>query len=185
MEKDILDELLANFTNAFDALKRELGKVRTGRANPAILDNIRVDYYGTQTPINQMAAIAVPDARLITIKPWDKSAMKQLEQALVEADLGITPQNDGEIIRLPVPALTEERRKEYAKIARNKGEDARIAVRNGRRDANEMIKGFQKDGDMSEDDAKRALEKVQAETDKAIAKVDEIIAKKEKEILEV
>jgi ribosome recycling factor len=185
MEKDILDELLANFNNAFEALKRELGKVRTGRANPAILENIRVDYYGTLTPINQMAAVAVPDARLITIKPWDKSAMKALEQALVEADLGITPQNDGELIRLPVPALTEERRKEYAKVARNKGEDARIAVRNARRDANEMLKALQKDGDMSEDDSKRALEKVQAETDKAIAKVDEMIAKKEKEILEV
>ena len=185
MEKDILDELQAAFTNTFDALKRELGKVRTGRANPAILENVRVDYYGTMTPINQMAAIAVPDARLITVKPWDKSAMKQLEQALIEADLGITPQNDGEIIRLPVPALTEERRKEYAKVSRNKGEDARIAVRNARRDANEMLKALQKDGDMSEDDVKRALEKVQVETDKAITKVDEMIAKKEKEILEV
>lgn len=185
MEKDILDELLATFTNAFDALKRELGKVRTGRANPAILENVRVDYYGTMTPISQMAAVTVPDARMIAIKPWDKSALKALEQALVEADLGINPQSDGEIIRLPVPALTEERRKEYAKVARNKGEDARIAVRNGRRDANEMLKALQKDGDMSEDEVKRALEKVQTETDKAIAKVDEMIAKKEKEILEV
>lgn len=185
MEKDILDELQASFANAFDALKRELGKVRTGRANPAILENVRVDYYGTSTPINQMAAVAVPDARLITIKPWDKSVMKQLEQALIEADLGITPQSDGEMIRLPVPPLTEERRKQYAKLARDKGEDARIAVRNGRREANDMLKALQKDGDMSEDDVKRALEKVQAETDKAIAKVDEMIAKKEKEILEV
>lgn len=185
MEKDILDELQAAFTAAFEALKRELGKVRTGRANPAILENVRVDYYGTSTPINQMAAVAVPDARLITIKPWDKSALKQLEQALMEADLGITPQNDGEMIRLPVPPLTEERRKQYAKLARDKGEDARIAVRNGRREANDMLKALQKDGDMSEDDVKRALEKVQAETDKGIAKVDEMIAKKEKEILEV
>src|SRR5262249_15845164 len=109
MEKEIIDELMAGFNNAYDALKRELGKVRTGRANPAILDNIRVEYYGTQTPINQMAAVQVPDARLITIKPWDKSALKQIEQALVAADIGITPQNDGEIIRLPIPALTEER----------------------------------------------------------------------------
>lgn len=185
MEKDILDELQAAFDKAIDSLKRELSKVRTGRANPAILDGIRADYYGTPTPLQQMAAIAVPDARLITVKPWDKTAMKAIEQAITEADIGINPQSDGEIIRLPVPALTEERRKEYAKAARNKGEDARIAVRNGRRDANEMIKALQKDGDMSEDDSKRAQDKVQAETDKAIAKVDEIVSKKEKEILEI
>src|SRR5262249_44571118 len=127
MEKEIIDELLASFTNSLDSLKRELAKVRTGRANPAMLDNIRVDYYGTPTPINQMAAVKVPDARLITIKPWDKSSLKAIETALIGADTGITPQNDGEIIRLPIPPLTEERRKEYAKIARNKGEDARIA----------------------------------------------------------
>jgi ribosome recycling factor len=185
MEKDILDELLASFEKAYDSLKRELSKIRTGRANPAILEGIRVDYYGTPTPINQMAAVQVPDARLITVKPWDKTVMKMLEQAIVEADIGINPQSDGEVIRLPVPPLTEERRKEYAKAARNKGEDARIAVRNARRDANEMLKSLQKDGDMAEDDAKRALEKVQTETDKAIAKVDEILGKKEKEILEI
>jgi ribosome recycling factor len=185
MEKDILDELLASFEKAYDALRNQLAKVRTGRANPMILDNIRVDYYGTPTPINQMAAVQVPDARLITIKPWDKSVLKLIEQSIVAADIGINPMNDGEMIRLPVPALTEERRKEYAKMARNNGEDARIAVRNGRRDANEMLKSLQKDGDMAEDEAKRALDKVQAETDKAIAKVDEMISKKEKEILEI
>jgi ribosome recycling factor len=185
MEKDILDELLAGFEKAYDSLKRELAKVRTGRANPTILDGIRVDYYGTPTPINQMAAVQVPDARLITIKPWDKTVLKLIEQAIVETDIGINPQNDGEMIRLPVPALTEERRKEYAKTARNKGEDARIAVRNARRDANDMLKELQKEGDLSEDDAKRAMEKVQTETDSAIKKVDDIIAKKEKEILEI
>ena len=185
MEKEIIEELMAAFAQAQDGLKRELAKVRTGRANPAILDNIRVDYYGTPTPINQMAAVQVPDARLITIKPWDKTSLKAIEGAILTADIGINPQNDGELIRLPIPPLTEERRKEYAKIVRSKGEDARIAVRNSRRDANEMLKSLQKDGDMSEDDAKKALDHVQAETDKAIAKIDEIVGKKEKEILEV
>jgi len=185
MEKDILEELMAGFERAYESLRRELGKVRTGRANPTILDGIRVDYYGTPTPINQMAAIQVPDARLITIKPWDKTVLKMIEQAIVETDIGINPMNDGEMIRLPVPALTEERRKEYAKTARGKAEDARIAVRNARRDANDMLKELQKEGDLSEDDAKRAMDKVQGETDTAIKKVDEMIAKKEKEILEI
>ncbi len=185
MDKEIIDDCITALNAALEALKRDLGKVRTGRANPAMLDGIRVDYYGTPTPLTQMSSVQVPDARLLTVKPWDKSALGAIEKAISEADIGINPQSDGEIIRLPIPPLTEERRKEYVKIARNKGEDARIAIRNGRRDANELLKEVQKDGAMSEDDLRKALEKVQNETDKAIAKVEEILAKKEKEILEV
>lgn len=185
MDKEIITDCVAAFQAALDALKRELSKVRTGRANPMMLDGIRVDYYGSMTPLNQIASVQVPDARLMTIKPWDKSALGAIEKAIQEADIGISPQNDGEIIRLPVPALTEERRKEYVKIARSKGEDAKIAVRNSRRDANEMLKELQKDGDLGEDELKKALEKVQGETDKAVASVDEILGKKEKEILQV
>jgi len=185
MEKEIIADCLMAFNSAYDALKREMSKIRTGRANPALLDGIRVEYYGTSTPLSQMAAVQIPDARLLVVKPWDKSSLSSIEKAISESDLGITPQNDGEMIRLPIPALTQERRKEYVKLAKNKGEDAKIAIRNARRDANELFKGLQKDGDLSEDDVKKCLEKVQQETDKAIGIVDDVLAKKEKEILEI
>lgn len=185
MEKEIIADCLMAFNSAYDALKREMSKIRTGRANPALLDGIRVEYYGASTPLSQMAAVQIPDARLLVVKPWDKSSLSSIEKAISESDLGITPQNDGEMIRLPIPALTQERRKEYVKLAKNKGEDAKIAIRNARRDANELFKGLQKDGDLSEDDVKKCLEKVQQETDKAIGIVDDVLAKKEKEILEI
>jgi len=181
MEKEIIDDCIKSFAAAIDSLKRELSRVRTGRANPAMLDGIRVDYYGTPTPLAQMANIQVPDARMMVVKAWDKSVLGLIEKAIATADIGISPQNDGEIIRLPIPPLTEERRKEYVKMAKSKGEDARIAVRNIRRDSNELLK----EAELPEDELRRAQDKVQVETDKAIALVDEILGKKEKEILQI
>src|SRR5690606_4622321 len=159
--------------------------VRTGRANAAILDAVRIDYYGTPTPLSQVAALAVPEPRLITVKPWDKGVLKDIERAIREANLGLNPMNDGEIIRLPIPALTEERRKDIAKQVRSKGEDHKGAIRNVRRDANDMLKELQADKSITEDDLKRAPERTQKETDAGIAKVDEMIQKKEKEVTEV
>ena len=181
MDKEIIDDCIKSFAAAIDSLKRELSRVRTGRANPAMLDGIRVDYYGTPTPLSQMANIQVPDARMMVVKAWDKSVLGLIEKAIATADIGISPQNDGEIIRLPIPPLTEERRKEYVKMAKSKGEDARIAVRNIRRDSNELLK----EAELAEDDQRKALERIQQETDKAIALVDEILGKKEKEILQI
>lgn len=181
MDKEIIDDAIKSFAAAIDSLKRELSRVRTGRANPAMLDGIRVDYYGTPTPLAQMANIQVPDARMMVVKAWDKSVLGLIEKAIATADIGISPQNDGEIIRLPIPPLTEERRKEYVKMAKSKGEDARIAVRNIRRDSNELLK----EAELPEDELRRAQDKIQVETDKAIAQVDDILGKKEKEILQI
>ena len=167
------------------SLKQDLSKMRTGRANLAVLDGVRVNYYGTPTPLNQCANMAVPDARMITVKPWDKGLIGEIEKAIMAADIGITPQSDGDIIRLPVPPLNEERRRDLVKQAKHRGEEARIAVRNHRREANEMLKELEKEKDISQDDLKRTLEKVQAETDRGIVKVDEIITTKEKDFLEV
>jgi ribosome recycling factor len=150
-----------------------------------MLDGIKLDYYGTPTPLAQCAALAVPEPRLITIKPWDKSIMKDVEKAIREANLGLNPMTDGELIRLPIPPLTEERRKDIAKQVKQKGEDHRVAIRNERRDANEKLKGLQKDKKITEDDQKRATEKVQKETDAGIARIDELVTKKEKEVMEV
>lgn len=182
---DVVKELQGQIKKTVDALKVQLTKIRTGRANAAMLDGVRVDYYGTPTPIAQCAAIAVPEARLITVKPWDKSIIRDLEKAILEANLGLTPQNDGEIIRLPVPLLTEQRRKEIAKQVKTTGEDHKVAIRNERRDANEKLKALLKDKAITEDDNKRSQEKVQKETDSGIAQVDDLVGKKEKEVLEV
>jgi ribosome recycling factor len=151
-----------------------------------MLDNIRVDYYGTKTPLNQVAALSTPDPRLIQIKPFDRSLLQDIDKAIRAAsDLGISPQNDGERILLPIPPLTAERRKEFTKTAKGKGEDAKIAIRNGRRDANEAIKKLEKDAGLPEDDSKRATEKVQVITDKLTKTVDDLVGKKEKEILDI
>lgn len=182
---DVVKNLTEQIKKTLDALKAQLTKIRTGRANAAMLDPVRVDFYGTPTPIAQCAAIAVPEARLITVKPWDKSILKNIEKAIHEANLGLTPQNDGEIIRLSIPPLTEQRRKEIAKDVKAKGEEHKVAVRNERRDANEKLKALLKDKKITEDDNKRAQEKVQKETDAGIAQVDEVVARKEKEVLEV
>ena len=182
---DVVAELKQRIDKTLDDLKKELMKVRTGRASASILDNIRVDYYGTPTPLSGVASVNVPEPRLITIKPWEKSVLKEIEKALREANLGINPMNDGEIIRLPFPPLTEERRKDIAKQVKAKGEDHKVAIRNIRRDANEALKTQLKDKKITEDDQKRFTEKVQKETDNGIAEVDKIISAKDKESMSV
>jgi len=165
-------------------LKNELKRVRTGRASLSLLDGIRVDYYGTQTQLNQMASLSVPESRLIVIQPWDVSAIKEIEKAILKSDLGLTPSSDGKLIRISIPPLTEERRKELVKVVSKICEEHKIATRNIRRDSNELLKGFKKDGDISEDDAFKAQDNVQKVTDEYIANIDEIYKNKEKEILE-
>jgi ribosome recycling factor len=166
------------------ALKNELNRVRTGRASLSIFDDIRVDYYGTLTPLNQMASLAVPESRLITIQPWDVSIIKEIEKAILKSDLGLTPSNDGKLMRISIPALTEDRRKQLVKVVQKKGEEHKIAVRNIRRDSNDLLKGLKKDGDISEDDAFRAQDQVQKITDEHTKSMDEICKEKEQEILE-
>ena len=185
MVDDVFSDLKQQSQETLSALKVHLGKLRTGRANVAILDDVRVDYYGVPTPLNQCASLHVSDARLIVVKPYDKKLTNDIERAIMAADVGITPQSDGDLIRLPIPGLTEERRKDLVKQAKHRGEESKIALRNHRRDANELLKELEKDKEISQDDLKRDLEKVQAELDAAIAKVDQMIVTKEKEILEI
>lgn len=185
MIDDILEDLKSRFEKTYDALRRELSRLRTGRANVHLLDGIRVNYYGQPTPLNQVATLQTPEPRLITIKPWDATVLKDIERAIQQSDLGLNPANDGHLIRLAIPPLTEERRRDLAKQVKAHGEDAKIAVRNARRDANSMLKDAQKDGEITEDDLNRALKQVQELTDKAIAHIDEMIADKEQELLEV
>lgn len=166
-------------------LKQELSGLRAGRANAQVLDRIMVDYYGTPTPINQMGNISAPEPRLLVIAPYDPSALKEIEKALQKSDLGINPSNDGKVIRLVFPELTEERRRELVKVVKKKGEDAKVAVRSIRRDANETIKKNKKDGEITEDDQKSMEEDAQKATDSFIKDIDKIIADKEKEIMEV
>jgi ribosome recycling factor len=185
MVNDIIKSLQADLDKGIDAFKRDLTKVRTGRANLAILDGVRVDYYGTPTPLNQVASLNVADARLITVKPWERTLIPEIEKGIRAAQLGLNPQSDGELVRLPMPALTQERRQELVKMVKKMAEEARVALRGARRDANEMMKDALKEGAITEDDERKGLKTVQDTMDKAIAKVDEIVAKKEAEILEV
>ncbi|MBC8132083.1 MAG: ribosome recycling factor [Deltaproteobacteria bacterium] len=185
MLNDVIKELQANLDKGIEAFKRDLSKVRTGRANLAILDGVRVDYYGTPTPLNQIASLNVADPRLITIKPWERSLIPEIEKAIRSGQLGLNPNSDGELVRLPMPALTQERRQELVKVVKKMAEEGKVALRAARRDANEMLKGLLKDGGITEDDERNGLKKVQETTDKAVTKVDEILAKKEGEILEV
>jgi ribosome recycling factor len=184
MIESIYQETKDNMGKSINALRNEFNKVRTGRASLTILDGIRVDYYGTLTPLNQMATLAVPESRLITIQPWDVSVIKEIEKAILKSDLGLTPSNDGKIIRISIPPLTEERRKELVKVINKMSEDHKIAVRNIRRDSNELLKGLKKDGDISEDDAFKAQDQVQKITDENIKLIDDVNKEKEKEILE-
>lgn len=184
MLESIYDETDESMNKAITALKNELMKVRTGRASLSLLDGIRVDYYGTQTPINQMASLSVPENRLITVQPWDVSVIKEIEKAILKSDLGLTPVNDGKLIRIAIPPLTEERRKELVKIVHKMCEDHKISVRNIRRDSNDLIKELKKDSEIPEDDAFRAQAKIQNATDDHIRIIDEIYKEKEKEILE-
>ena len=170
---------------AMAALERDFQKLRTGRATTALVDGIKADYYGTPTPISQMASVAVPDSRTITIQPWDKGGISVVEKAILKSDLGLTPVNAGKIIRISIPPLTADRRKELGKLARKSGEEAKVAVRNVRRDANDQLKKLEKDKAISEDELKKATDDVQKLTDKYVAKVDEKCAAKEKEIMDL
>jgi len=172
-------------TGAHESLRTTLGRIRTGRANASLLDSVRVDYYGSMTPLSQMASITTPEPRLIMVKPWDRSVVGAVEKAIRSSDLGLNPTSDGEIIRIPVPPLTEERRRELVKMARKYGEECKISVRNARRDSNELLKVMESDGEASKDDVARALKRIQELTDAGVAKVDEIVEKKEVEITEI
>jgi ribosome recycling factor len=185
MIEDVLKELRQGIEKTIEALRRDLGKVRTGRANAVMLDGVRVDYYGVSTPLNQMANISVPEPRLIIVKPWEKGQVKAVDKAIREADLGLNPQVDADIIRIPIPALTEERRKEMVKLTKKYGEECKVAVRKHRRDAMEMLDTLDKDGDVSSDEADRAKKKVEEVMAETTKHIDGIIAAKEKDIVEV
>ena len=184
MIESIYDETRASMGKSVDALKNELNRLRTGRASLSILDGIKVDYYGTLTPLNQMATLAVPESRLITIQPWDVSVIKDIEKAVLKSDLGLTPSSDGKIIRISIPQLTEERRKELVKVVHKICEDYKVSVRNFRRESNELVKSMKKDGEISEDDAFKSQEQIQKITDEHVKLIDECYREKEKEILE-
>ncbi len=185
MMNEVLQETKDRMGKSQKAFENEMSKIRTGRASTALLDSVKVDYYGTLTPLTQMATVSIPESRLLTIKPWDVSVIGQVEKAILKANLGLTPSNDGKLIRISIPPLTEDRRKEIVKNIAKICEDYKVAVRNIRRDSNEMLKDLQKDGDISEDDSFKAQKQVQESTDVYIKKLDEIFADKEKEILEV
>jgi len=184
MIEAIYDETRQAMSKSIAALEKELTRVRTGRASLSLLDGIRADYYGTSTPLNQMASLSVPESRLITIQPWDVTTLKEIEKAVLKSDLGITPSNDGRIIRIAIPPLTEERRKQLVKVVHKMCEDHKVALRNVRRDSNDLLKSLKKDGDIAGDDAFRAQEKVQEITDEYVKQIDGIYNEKEKEILE-
>jgi ribosome recycling factor len=185
MVDEIFEDLKDRMGKSIESLKREYSRLRTGRASISLLDGIRVSYYDTPTPLNQMASLAVPEPRLIVIQPWDKTAIEDIEKAILKSELGLTPMNDGKVIRISIPPLTEERRKELVKVARKMSEENKVAIRNIRRDANEMLKDLKKEKEISEDDLFRSQEEVQKATDQFISQVDELCAVKEKEILEI
>jgi len=180
----VLDETKELMDKAIEHTKVALQKIRAGKASPAMLDGLMVDYYGNDTPINQVASISTPDARSIIIKPWEKNIIGEIERAIINSDLGFTPQNDGEIVRINIPPLTEERRISLSKQAKSEAEDGKISIRNARKDANDHLKQLQKEG-ISEDDVKRGEDKVQSLTDGYVKKIDEILEQKEKEIMTV
>ncbi len=184
MKDEILSDLRKRMGKTVEALKREFNKIRTGRATPALLEGIKVQCYETQMPIEQVASISVPESRLIVIQPWDQSIIGDVEKAILKSELGLTPMNDGKIIRIAIPPLTEERRKELAKLAKKIAEESKIAIRNQRRDANEMFKDLKNEKEISEDEFYKYQNEVQKITDEFIKKIDEVTAQKEKEILE-
>lgn len=183
--QDFKKKAMDRMNGAIEALKKDLASIRTGRASLALLDGIKVDYYGTLTPISQVATLGLPDSRQISIQPWDQRLIQEIEKAILKSDLGLTPSNDGKVIRLIIPQLTEERRKHLVKVVRKRAEDARIAVRNIRRDINDEIKKDEKDKHISEDDMKRLQDDIQKITDSYISKIEEVIQHKEKEIMEI
>ena len=185
MIEDLVSDAIQRMNKSVDATHEHFNSVRTGRAAPALLDRIQVDYYGTPTPLNQLATINVPEARMLTVQPFDPSSVKTIEKAIMESDLGLTPSNDGKLIRLPIPQLTEERRKDLVKVVRHRAEEGRIAVRNVRRDAMKRLEELVRNGDVGDDDERRAEERVQKLTDDHIHTIDELLKRKEAEILEV
>ena len=185
MVDEVLDECKGGMQKAVDALKRELGRVRTGRASLALLDGIKIDYFGTQTPLNQVASLAIPESRMITIQPWDSSVIPTIEKAINKSDLGINPTNDGKQIRLAIPRPTEERRRELVKVVKKIGETAKISLRSNRRDAIEMLKSLEKDKDITEDENKKGQSEVQKLTDDLVKKVDKIVTEKEQEVMSI
>lgn len=185
MIKDIEKSMQEKMDKTLTVLKHELSTLRAGRANPTILDRITVEYYGIETPLNQLANIAAPEPRVLTISPWDSKVLSNIEKAILKSDLGMNPSNDGKIIRLVVPQLTEERRKELVKVVKKLSEEAKVALRNIRRDANESLKKLKKDGDITEDELKKSEENTQKITDKYIKETDKVAEIKEKEIMEV
>jgi ribosome recycling factor len=185
MEPQIIKECEAKMEKAISALVKELGKVRTGRASPALLDDIRVDYYGTPSPLNQVATLSVPESRLIVIQPWDHSLIGAIEKAILKSELGMTPANDGKLIRITIPRLTEERRKELVKLVKKMGENSKIEVRNIRRETIEILRTKEKGKEISEDELHQLQDQVQKTTDTFVGQIDEVIAEKEKEIMEI
>lgn len=184
MIESIYQETRDGMLKSISALKNDLKRVRTGRASLSLLDGIRPDYYGTLTPLNQMASLSLPESRMIMIQPWDVSAIKVIEKAILKSDLGLTPSNDGKLIRINIPPLTEERRKELVKLVHKTCEGYKVAIRSSRRDANELLRGLKKDGEISEDAAFKAQDQIQKITDEHTKTVDDIYTEKEKEILE-
>jgi ribosome recycling factor len=184
MIDSIYQETRDSMSKSVEALKNELKRLRTGRASLSILDGIKVDYYGSMTPLNQVATLAVPESRLITIQPWDGSVIKDIEKAILKSDLGLTPSSDGKIIRIAIPQLTEDRRKELVRVVHKVCEEHKVSVRNYRRDANDLLKSLKKEGEISEDEAFKAQDQVQNITDEYIKLIDECDQEKEKEILE-
>ncbi len=185
MINDVIAEGRARMQKAIDATRHEFAALRTGRASPALLEQIRIDYYGAPTPIPQLATVTVPEPRLLVVTPWDKKFVKEVERGILKSDLGLVPSSDGTHVRVPIPPLTEERRKELVKVAHRHAEEGRVAIRNIRREAKEMLEELEDSGDVSEDDAQRGLEELQKLTDKAIADIDALLGAKDKEIMEV
>ncbi len=182
---DIVKRCDECMTHAEDALSHELASIRTGRASPSLLDRIRVDYYGTPTPVPQLAAVSTPEPRLLVIQPWDRNVLGPIEKAILKSDLGLTPTNDGKVVRLAIPPLTEERRKDLVKMIKRRVEESRVAIRSCRRDAIDELKKLEREKKVSEDDSRHGQERIQKETDRLIAEVDRVGQRKEQEVLEV
>ncbi|MFS8512310.1 MAG: ribosome recycling factor [Planifilum fulgidum] len=185
MLENIKKQSAEKMEKAIQVLKKDLASMRAGRATPALLEKVTVSYYGSEMPVNQLANISAPEPRLLVVQPWDKSALAEIERAILKSELGLTPTNDGNVIRITIPALTEERRAELVKVVKKNGEESKVAIRNIRRDANEEIKKLGKNGEISEDDVRRGQDEIQKLTDRYIREVDEVIAAKEKEIMEI
>ncbi|MDD2585225.1 MAG: ribosome recycling factor [Syntrophomonadaceae bacterium] len=185
MVNDIIADAEDKMKKSIDFFTKDLATLRAGRANPAMVDKMMVDYYGEPTPLNQLANITVPEARLLVIQPWDKSSIPNIEKAILKSDLGVNPTNDGNVIRIAIPQLTEERRKDLVKVVKKKGEEGKVAIRNIRREANDMLKSSEKEKLFSEDEGKRGMDSIQKVTDKYIKDIDLILQAKEKDILEV